>query len=94
MHLEDILNISNPTDANAAAVINYKAGQSAPTAQNAILALPASVVILRGPAAELIGLADYVLGCQPAGNTATHAALAAQIAALQAVIPPPPPEEE
>ena len=55
MQLEDIINNGNLSDANAAAVINRKAAQAASTAQNAILALPASVVVLRGTAYELLG---------------------------------------
>ena len=94
MQIEDIINNGNLTDANAAAVINRKTAQAASTAQNAILALPASVVVLRGTAYELLGLADYALGSLPALSPATHAALAAQIKMLQSVIPSLPLEEE
>lgn len=84
--INDIVQIPNPTDENIAAALAYKAtppAQMTPAA--ASIALPSGVVVVDGTKDELMGLADYVLSTMSTAQAATSAALAAQIAALEAL---------
>jgi len=86
MNIEELIQIPNATDANVAEAISFQAKPAAEmSASAATVALPSAVTVVTGTKDELLGLADYTLSILAPSQTATIAALQAQIAALQSL---------